>query len=269
MILSGTGGKSGMGSGIARTMARHGVFIGAFDISETQLTETIKIVEEEGGKILPVKVDVTDFDDCKKAVEKVVQEFGKVDILVNIAAAIERNYAKWHETDSEIFDKIIKVNVYGLFNVCKAVIPHMIKNKGGRIINFSSMWSKAIQPRAITYSASKAFVNAVTQGLALELAEYDITVNAIAPGTVVHPDPSMRTIITHFFEARAKRKNISLEEAIRQVEQEHIPLKRRQEPWEFGEIVAYLASDKAKNITGQVISIDGGAGIFYYKTPVN
>lgn len=268
MLISGTGGKSGIGSGIIRTMARNGVSIGAFDISDIQLVNSVKIVEEEGGNILPIKVDITNFRDCKKAVEKVFEKFGRIDILVNLAAVIERGYCKWHETDEESFDKIIKVNIYGLFNVCKAVIPYMIKNRGGRIINFSSLWSKAVQPGAITYSASKAFVNAVTQGLALELAEYDITVNAIAPGMVVHSDPNTRTLITHFFENRAKMKGITVEEAIQLVEQKHIPLKRRQEPWEFGELVAYLASDNAKNITGQVISVDGGGSIFYYKEPI-
>lgn len=267
MVLSGTGGKGGMGGGIARVMARNGVAIGALDISEAQLEDTVKIVEGENGRVLPVKVDVKILDECRKAVNKVVDEFGGVDILVNIAAVIEKEMKMWWETDEKLFDLIVGVNIKGLFNMVKAVVPYMIPKRSGKIINFSSMWGKATQPGAVTYSASKTFVEAATRGLALELAQYNINVNAIEPGMVVHADPNVRTLITPHLETGAKRMGVSLEEAIRRVEQAHIPLKRRQEPWEFGEMVAYLCSENAKNITGQVIAIDGGAGIYMFKAP--
>lgn len=268
MILSGTGGKGGMGGGITRVMARNGVAIGALDISEAQLEETVKLVKEENGRVLPVKVDVRNLEECRVAVKRVVDEFGGVDILVNLAAVIEKEMKVWWETDEKLFDLIVGVNIKGLFNMVKATVPYMIPKRSGKIINFSSMWGKATQPGAITYSASKTFVEAATRGLALELAQYNINVNAIEPGMVVHPDPNVRTLITPHLENSAKRLGVSLEEAIRRVEQEHIPLKRRQEPWEFGEIVAFLCSDNAKNITGQVIAIDGGAGIYMFKAPI-
>lgn len=266
MILCGTGGKGGMGFGVTEVMAKNGVAIEALDINETQLAETVKIVEQEHGKVIPIKVDVRNFGECQQAVKKVIDEFGKVDILVNIAAVGDPKFTKWHETDEELFDRIVGVNIKGLFNMCKAVVPYMVKQKSGKIINFSSMWSKSIQPGAITYSSSKAFVNAVTVGLALELGEFNINVNAICPGMVVHPDPNLRTIATPHLELIAKRMNVTLGEAIRRSEQ-NIPLKRRQEPLEFGEMVAYLSSENAKNITGQVISIDGGMGFPQTRIP--
>jgi 3-oxoacyl-[acyl-carrier protein] reductase len=250
-ILIGTGGKRGIGSGVAKVLAKNGATIAAFDKIEANALETVKIVEDLGGNAIAIKVDVTNLKELQESVKKVIEDFGRVDILVNLAGMYEKEDSKWWELDEKTFDRIISIQVKGLFNSIKSVVPYMIKRKSGKIINFSSQMSKNVTPGHITYSATKTFVNAATMGLARELGQYNINVNAISPGFV----PTELNLPE--IEKRAKELNLSIEECIQRIAS-NIPLKRSQETEDFGELVVFLASDKAKNITGQLIGLCGG-----------
>ncbi len=240
-----TGAARGIGEGIARAMAREGANVILFGRRDT-VKETAKSISDSGQKAIGFKVDVTDAGGVEQAVQQVLKQFGKVDILVNNAGIYP--YMPFVEMPDEVRDSVIDVNIKGVWNCTKAVIPSMIKQKYGKIINISSVTGPMVSAKGATiYSASKGAVSGFTRALALEVAEHGINVNAICPGYVDTPGER----------GGGSRLGMSADEYIKKLAQ-GIPMKRLGAIDEVGDLAVFLASEESKYITGAEIVIDGG-----------
>ena len=234
-----TGSARGIGRAIAETLARRGCDVVIADINQESAEATAKeIAAATNQKTLAVGVNVSDFASANALVERTLAEFGKVDILVNNAGLTrDKLVMRMEEAD---WDIVIDVNLKGAFNCSKAVVRSMMKQRYGRIVNISSVSGQAGQTGQANYSASKAGLIGLTKALARELASRQITVNAVAPGFVL-------TALTQDLSAELK-------DAILKA----TPLGRMGTPEEIAYAVAFLASDDASYITGQVLAVDGG-----------
>ena len=198
-------------------------------------------IESMGRKAAAVQCTVADFEACGKMVENMIAQFGHIDILVNNAGITKDNLMiKMSEAD---FDAVIETNLKGTFHMIKHMYRPFLKQKAGRIINLSSVTGILGNAGQANYAASKAGVIGLTKSVAKELAGRNITVNAVAPGYI---DTDMTQAMTD----TAKEAVLS-----------QIPLKRAGTPKDIAEAVAFLASEKASYITGQVLSVDGGMAI--------
>lgn len=235
-----TGAASGIGRAIAFKLASLGSTLILGDIKIDELKNVAEIISNETkSKVIPLYVNVADFNSTKEFYEKATSILGVdyVDILVN-NAGINRD-ALFVKMTYEQWDEVIKVDLYSMFNMTKQVVEGMIRRNYGRIINMSSMsWLGNIGQA--NYSAAKAGVIGFTKTLARELAKYGITVNAICPGFI--DTPMTRAV----------------PEKIRQKIIERIPMGRIGKPEDVANLVAFLASDEASYITGEVISVSGG-----------
>ena len=237
-----TGAGRGIGRGIALTLAKYGAdVIVNYNGSEEKAKEVVREIEKIGRKAIAVKCSVADFDACGKMINDMLEEFGHIDILVN-NAGITRDNLVIKMTEEE-FDEVIDTNLKGTFNTIKHMYRPFIKQKVGRIINLSSVSGVLGNAGQANYAASKAGVIGLTKSMARELASRNITVNAVAPGYI---DTDMTQAMT---------------DAAKEATLAQIPLKRVGTPEDIAETVAFLASDKASYITGQVISVDGGMAI--------
>ncbi len=239
-----TGAGSGIGLGIARVLARHGAELVLSDLDEARVSEA---AQELGATAL--QHDVTSWVSSRRAVEDTIARHGHLDVLVNNAGVSKS--VPFHELDEAEWDRVHNVNVKGVFLTTRAVVPHMMARRAGSIISISSMVGKEAIPLFVHYSASKFAVIGMTQGLAKEMAPYDVRVNAVCPGVVRTPlwEPLLNQL--------AENKGITRDEAWQEFV-DPIPLGRPQEPEDIGEAVAFLASDRARNMTGQGINVTGG-----------
>jgi len=234
-----TGASSGIGQATAIELAKEGANIAAnYFHNKEGVEETCRRIEEVGRKCISIKADVTKIDQVKEMVEKVLQEFGGVDILVNNSGGIiKRSYIA--EMPEKLWDDMLDLNLKSIFLCSKEIIPHMIERKGGAIINLSSIAARTGGGRgAVSYAAAKAGVDGFTKGLAKELVDYGIRVNAIAPGiinTPFHKDPDVLAQL-----------------------KEMIPMKRLGKPEEVAKLVVFLASEDASYITGRIFDVSGG-----------
>lgn len=180
-----TGGDSGIGRAVAVLFAREGADVAVMYLNEHEDAEqTKKCIEDEGRRCLLIPGDVRDFEFCRTSVEKVVKEFGKLDVLVN-NAAFQEHAAGIEDITEERFDLTLKTNVYGYFHMAKAAVPHL--KKGSAIINTGSVTGLEGSSRLLDYSATKGAIHAFTKSLASSLLEKGIRVNAVAPGPVWTP----------------------------------------------------------------------------------
>ena len=234
-----TGGSRGIGKKVAEEFAKHGYDLVINYVSDnTNLEELENDFKSLGAKALFVKTDVTNFEDCSNMVNKAIEEYGRIDVLVNNAGITKDSLLiRMKEED---FDKVINVNLKGTFNVTKNVVPFMIKQKEGKIINISSVVGVVGNAGQANYSASKAGIIGFTKTLAKELASRNIRVNAVAPGFI-------QTDMTSVLKDSVK-ENIN----------NQIPLKRMGTAEEVANVVYFLADDVSSYITGQVINVDGG-----------
>jgi 3-oxoacyl-[acyl-carrier protein] reductase len=234
-----TGGARGIGKAIAETLARRGCAIVVADLNLEMAEATAKeIAAATGQKTLAIQINVSDFASANAMVERTLAEFGKVDILVNNAGLTrDKLIMRMEEAD---WDIVIDVNLKGAFNCSKAVVRPMMKQRYGRIVNISSVSGQAGQFGQANYSASKAGLIGLTKALARELASRQITVNAVAPGFVL-------TALTQ-----------DLSDDLKDAILKATPLGRMGKPEEIAYAVAFLASDEASYITGQVLAVDGG-----------
>lgn len=234
-----TGGGRGIGKEIAKTLARDGAtVIVNYNGSAAKAEETVAEIVAAGGKAEAVQCDVSDFGKSGELMDYVIKTYGKLDILVN-NAGITRDglLMKMSEAD---FDAVINTNLKGAFNCMQHVARQMIKQKGGRIINIASVVGVMGNAGQVNYAASKAGIIGMTKSAAREMASRGITVNAIAPGFIV-------TEMTDV-----------LSDAVKDAMKQQIPMKAFGETSDVAETAAFLASEKARYITGQVISVDGG-----------
>ena len=234
-----TGSSKGIGAATAILFAQKGYNVVInFNDSYQSATLLCQSLVANGYSVMTHKANVANRLDVELMVKETLYKFGSLDILVNNAGISHQGLIT--ETDEIDFDRIIDINLKGVFNCCKAVVPSMVNRQSGKIINISSMWGQVGASREVAYSASKAGVIGLTKALAKELAPSGITVNAIAPGLI---ETSMNS-------------HLSVEELADFVES--IPLGRMGNADEIAAAVEFLASDKADYITGQVIGINGG-----------
>lgn len=237
-----TGAGRGIGRAIAIAMAKEGMdVIVNYNGSADKAEETAAIIRELGVQAKTYKCNVADFEECKKMVDDVVAEFGRIDVLVNNAGITRDNLLM--KMTEEDFDAVIGINLKGAFNTTKHVSKILLKQKAGKIINISSVSGILGNAGQANYSASKAGVIGLTKSTARELASRGITCNAIAPGFI-------ETDMTSAMNEQVIEKSIEM-----------IPLKRIGKAEEIADLAAFLASDKANYITGQVFAVDGGMTI--------
>ena len=253
-----TGAARGIGKAIAIQLAKGGANVVATDINEDDLRDTYNDLIEIGNKCLISRLDVTDQDSVNLVVKNVTAEFPSIDILVNNAGTI--GAPGWEERDvpdESDWDAIYAVNLKGMAKITEAVIPTMKSNRKGKIINMSSITGRLGTVTSPPYGVSKAGVINLTQAWALELAEFSINVNAICPGLLWTP---MWQRIAHQWSLdQEKWKGYTPRQIFDSAIKDRIPLGREQTPEDIAYVAAFLASDYARNITGQSINVNGGS----------
>ncbi len=236
-----TGAGRGIGREIARKLSSRGMRIVVTDKNLENAEKTVSLIREEGGEAIAVYCDVTSLENVEKAVEQAVAEYGKIDVLVNNAGwdKIE----PFLQSTPSTWKTIIDINLMGQVHTCKAILPIMIENGYGKVINIASDSGRVGSSGEAVYSAAKGGVIAFTKTLAREMARYRLNVNCIAPG------PSDTPL---FQEIGSYNQGIAaaLERAI--------PFRRLAKPEDIAGAVAFLASADADYITGQTLSVNGG-----------
>ncbi len=234
-----TGSSKGIGAATAILFAQKGYNVVInFNDSFESASLLCRSLTSNGFSVMTHKANVANRLEVELMVKETLYKYGSLDILVNNAGVAHQ--ALITETDEVDFDRIIDINLKGVFNCCKAVIPSMVSRQSGKIINISSMWGQVGASCEVAYSASKAGVIGLTKALAKELAPSNICVNCIAPGLI----------------ETGMNSHLSVEELNDFVEQ--IPLGRMGNADEIASAIEFLASDKADYITGQVLGINGG-----------
>ncbi len=234
-----TGGSRGIGRAIALELAQRGASVVVNYNSKSEAAEAVVAeIEKAGGKALALQADVAKVEDANNLIKAAIEKFGKIDILVN-NAGITRDMLIMMMSE-ESWDSVIDTNLKGTFNCSKAAVRSMMKARSGRIVNITSISGQIGNPGQTNYSASKAGQIGFTKALAREVASRNITVNAIAAGYV---ETEIWAGVPE--EARAALLNM-------------IPLGRKGSPEDIAHAVAFLASDEASYITGQVLGVDGG-----------
>ena len=232
-----TGASSGMGQEYARLLAKQGADLVL--ASRHLATETQKMVEDAGGKVLTQSCDVTSAEDVRALANATKSNFGRCDILINNAGIYP--FQPFEEMSFEDWRKILSVNLDSLFFTCKAFLPLMKENNWGRIVNVSSSVCWTVAPNVTHYTAAKMGVIGFTRALATEVADAGITVNAVSPGLV-------RTATTE------NGEQAGMFDMVKQMQAIH----RIAEPNDLASVVSFLVSEDSRFMTGQTLSVDGG-----------
>jgi NAD(P)-dependent dehydrogenase (short-subunit alcohol dehydrogenase family) len=237
-----TGAATGIGRATAQLFAREGVKVVVSDVNVTDGEETVQMVKSGGGEAIFVKTDVTNEEDIRRAVEKTVGTYGRLDHAFN-NAGIYSEELPLHKTELGLWNKVIAVNLTAVFCCLKYEVGYMIENGGGSIVNTASISGLAGQRGETAYCASKHGVIGLTKTAALEYASEGIRINAVAPGTTKTP------ILWEWIKADEQSANTV---------KAMIPMNRFGEPDEIAETVFWLCSNRASYVTGQCIVVDGG-----------
>ncbi|HAX61903.1 MAG TPA: 3-oxoacyl-ACP reductase [Elusimicrobia bacterium] len=234
-----TGGAQGIGRAIAEKLAGEGAKIIIVDVAEEIAKKTVdEISKSQNVATLSLKVDVSSSIETEQMIKKTVEKFGRIDIMIN-NAGITRDNLLIRMSDDE-WDKVIAINLKGVFNCSKAAAKIMMKQRAGKIVNIASVVGLMGNAGQANYSASKGGVIALTKTMARELASRNINVNAVAPGFI-------KTAMTEKLSDEQKKKLTDL-----------IPLARLGETQDVANTVAFLCTDESSYITGEVISVNGG-----------
>lgn len=233
-----TGGARGIGRAVCLKLAQMGADVAAVDLLEAEAADTARQVEALGRRSVSLVCDVSSSGEVREMFEKVIASLGGVHILIN-NAGITRDGLLLRMTDQD-WDAVIGVNLTGTFNCCRAAAKHFMKQRSGRIVNISSVVGIMGNAGQVNYVSSKAGVIGLTKSIARELASRGVTVNALAPGYI-------ETEMTEALPEKARSGFLSM-----------IPLGRFGTVQDIANLVAFLVSDDADYITGQVIHVDGG-----------
>ena len=246
MLLEGknaivTGGSQGIGTAVCTELAREGANVClTYRKHEAEARRTAADIEQMGCRALAVACDIASFDDAGRVVQTALAEFGQLDILVN-NAGMNWDGVFWKMTEAQ-WDRVIEVNLKGYFNFSRQVAPLFKAQQSGKIINVTSINGLRGKFGQTNYSASKAGIVGLTKSVARELGAFNVNVNAVAPGLI-------ETAMLRNSDARDKIISLALNEIV---------LKRVGRPEELASVVAFLASEKARHITGEIIKVDGG-----------
>ncbi|PKP61763.1 short-chain dehydrogenase [Candidatus Atribacteria bacterium HGW-Atribacteria-1] len=239
-----TGAARGIGRTIVDCFASRGAKIVVADLVEEEAEEVIRQLKTKNIECLGVKANVTQIDEVKYVVEKTISKFGRIDILVNNAGG-GSPLRSIEEIEIDEWDRIIRNNLTSTYICCKAVVPHMKKQKCGKIINISSIAGRFFSPLSGPhYASAKAGIQGLTRQLAKELGPFNITVNAVAPGTTLTQ--------------RVEKKWLTHSEEDRKQLLSMIPLGRLAQPEDIADAVLFFASDLSNYITGVTLDVNGG-----------
>ncbi|WP_461029155.1 SDR family oxidoreductase [Streptomyces sparsus] len=234
-----TGGDSGIGRAVALAFAREGadVALAYLPEEEDEAQQTVALVEDAGRRAVAVPCDIRQEDECRRLVDRAVREFGRIDVLVNNAAYQMSQPKGLEEISTEQFDRVVHTNLYGMFWLTKMALPHM--PEGGSVINTTSVQAYKPSAHLLDYAMTKGAIVTFTQGLAGNLAERGIRVNAVAPGPVWTPLIPSTLPDTSEFGAQS-------------------PLGRAAQPAEMAPAYVFLASQEASYITAEIVNATGG-----------
>jgi NAD(P)-dependent dehydrogenase (short-subunit alcohol dehydrogenase family) len=246
-----TGGASNIGRGISLVLGAEGANVVIADLDEKQATKTAADIKAAGGKAMAVKTDITKLDNVEAMVKKAIDQYGKVDILVNNAGWDD--FFFFVDTTPEFWEKVIKINYIGMMNCCKAVLRPMIAQKSGSIVSISSDSSRVGGPREAVYSGTKGAINSISKTLARENGRFGIRVNVVSPGATPPKQEDIGEMSLHY-----NRPGPAASADAQKELQRLYPLGRVGTPKDMGNAVAFLASDAASFITGQILSVSGG-----------
>ena len=249
-----TGGARGIGEGIALVLAREGADVAIGDLNVAGAQGTVEQVRGIGRKASAHELDVTDQASAGACVEAVLAEHGQIDVLVNNAGVIHQRLSPRQMTPQD-FETCYAVNVKGMWIMSQAVVPHFRERGGGRIVNIASIAGRKGMAGMAPYSVSKAGAISLTQSMAMDLGPSNINVNAVCPGLLwTDMWRHLESQISRVEEAEAVEERRAFDAQIKS----RCPLGREQTPEDIGMAVAFLASDDARNITGQALNVDGG-----------
>lgn len=249
-IIVGAGQQPGQtvgnGRAVAERFAQEGAALLLVDVNADWLDDTVQAVRAYKGMVHSLVADITHESQCRQIAQTCIQHFGKIDILHN-NVGLSKGDKPTADLDVSAWDYIMDRNLKGMFMTCKHVLPHMVGQRSGCIINISSTSSLAARP-TLTYKTSKAAVNAMTQHIAMENAAFGIRANAILPGLMDTPMAINR---------RAQEQGVD-PELIRRQRSALVPIGRMGSAWDVANAAVFLASDEAAYITGVLLPVDGG-----------
>jgi 3-oxoacyl-[acyl-carrier protein] reductase len=240
-----TGAARGIGSATAKRFAQDGAKVGVIDLKEEFCQETVHAIQAAGGEAMALGCNVANSEEVENAVSKVASHFGRLDILVNNAGVLRDNLL--FKMSDDDWDTVMNVHLKGSFLCSRAAQKYMVQQKFGKIINTSSTSALGNRGQA-NYSAAKAGLQGFTKTLAIELGPFNINVNAVAPGFIV----------TDMTKETAQRVGADFEEN-QKLAAQRIPLRRVGQPEDIANVVAFLASEDASYVSGQIIYVNGGS----------
>lgn len=246
-----TGAANGIGLAAVGRFSNEGADIVAVDLHDVSFEKAVKKVEENGRQILTIEADVTQQADWSSVIEQTLEKFGRIDILIN-NAGIFGIIGRFEETSINTFDKVMDVNVRGVFLGMQAVIPTMRAQGGGHIVNVSSISGERGSALGTAYVTSKHAVNGLTQSVALDVIRDGIHINAVAPA------PTDTDMVRLLENSASTRLNVD-QEAARKMVEKGLLMGRYGRPEEIAAAMAFLCSNDASFITGSIIPVDGGA----------